>query len=212
MIYAIPSDPATAVPLEDLLARSSALASKAEATSNHEHFKRAKEPLIQALENFPNDHRAYIALAQLELSIITRFPRTPEGEFSRPTSMRKLLDQALNLSPDNLDALASLSKYHEFRSEYEAALAIDEKALKLDPTRKHFNLHASRCLLLLNRHKEAEQRLISIEKSALSTGDIETLVSSQELLGKVYLKQKKFKDAEQKLVSAVKHAKACVIG
>ena len=176
-------------------------------------FKQAKALLVRARADYPDNPRVYVALAKLEIDKSILFDiSTTEPSTRYPTSIKRLLDKALSLDPRCADALLWLARYHELRNENDAALAVDEMGMKvtsapnLQADHMQFELHASRILVRLGKLDEVERRMLSLIKRSRDADNSGVLHIAQELLAEVYLKRKKYKDAERLLVKAVKEA------
>ena len=185
-----------------------ALADKGRAENNPDKFDQAAGVLRRALgKHKGDDQQLYVALGMVLLAQGT-FLSAAAKEFKVPAEARKRFEQALKLNPRSTEALSGLAKYYEFNREYEEALAVTERALKISPDNGDLLMHKGRCLLEAGHYARAEKSLLATQELLRTRGDLRNQVFIKELLGKAYLKQGKFKEAESMLVSAVEQAEA----
>ena len=207
-----PGEPArTAAPRlsrDDLVANVTRMILEAHSRRDRARLDRADRLLADALQVKPRDEdRLWAARGHVQIAAATfAYNATAAGRRQVPASAVGMFREALRINPRNARALHGMAKYHEFRGEHRAALAQDDKVLAFAPHDIQALKHRGRCLLNLGQYARAEQAFLVALKQAEARGDRDAMIFVLELLGKAYLKQRKYRQAEEVLLRAVKGA------
>ena len=204
--------PATApqTGVDALLAQVNQLIQESHAGKDRTHLARAERMLRAALKQQTADEdRLWAALGHVHVARATFEDNATAAEQHQvPDSARRMFQRALQINPNNARALRAMAKHHEFRKDYQAALALDEKVLASAPHDLEALKHKGRCLLMLGQYARAEQATLAALAQAEAVGDRAAVIFAQELLGTAYLKQRKYRLAEKVLLQAVAGAEA----
>lgn len=168
-------------------------------------LRQAASLLQAALPRTQERDRVYTMMAFLELAR-GDFQSTA-GKTPPPAVALKYAQAALKENPKNWRALEALAMYHDRRNAPADALEAYERILRLDPNNGLFIILKSKSLYELGRYTEAEGFLKKELLQARARDDNEQLIKAQELLGMVYIKQGKYKLAEEVLLSGVETLK-----
>jgi len=196
--------------VEELLVRVHRLTHNAQSTRDPAPMLQAELLLTAALrEEEPGSDRLWAALGQVQLSRAElKHKAMEDGRWHGPASIRRTFQKALDINPKNVRALLGLSKYHELRDDYWAALAADEKLLAFEPLNQPAMEHRGRCLMKLGQYARAEQALKQLLLRVRLLKNKQAEIFAMELLGQAYLRQRKYRLAEQVLLEAVEAAEA----
>ena len=166
---------------------------------NPKRFEEAARLLAAALAVVQERDRVYTAQATLLMQKNDYFHR------GRPplVAAKKLLDRALAINPRCSRALEFLAQYHEFHEQHAEALAVDQRWLAVAPNELRALAHKGKTLVELERYGEAGQVLKQALERARKEGVDDVLVKVQEFLGKAYMMQGKFAEAEAVLLRSV---------
>ena len=204
--------PGTVPPLrvDDLLVQVNRLVHGAHARRDRARLVRAERLLTTALKGQPRqEDQLWAALGHVHIARATfDYNATAADLRQAPASAREMFHRALRINPRNARALHGMAKYHEFRQDFLAALAVDEQLLDFAPHDLEALKHKGRCLLMLKQYARAEQALLQALEQARAVNNKAAEIFAQELLGKAYLKQRKYRLAERILLQAVKGAEA----
>ena len=172
-----------------------------------ELFDRAEGLLRGALERHPHKDRVLAALGHLQLQK-TSYTSGLMGGQKVPASARELFQRALKQNPRSVRALEGLGIYHELRRDLREAVKADDRALAVAPQSLRIWQHKGKCLVKLKRYTEAEQTLLTTIDRARAAGNLRILVYTQAMLGRVYMKQGKYAQAEKMLRASVDTAES----
>ncbi len=196
--------------LDEFLGRVDQLVRDAHSRRDRARLAQAERLLTDALKvRTKGKDRLWAALGHLQVDRATfDHNATARDSWQVPASARQAFERALAVNPKSVRALEGLAKYHELRKDFRAAMAVDEKLIAVAPGNLKAYEHKGRCQLRLGQYARAERTLQEVLRRARAAGDKRAVIFAQELLGKAYLKQRKFRLAEQVLLAAVEAAEA----
>ena len=95
---------------------------KASVSRLQKEYERMKEIYLEAVDEFPNDSRGYIGLADIYFSI--------DRETAKAV---KFLEESVEKYPNAVDLLVKLGELHYFTADVDKAAEVLQKALSIDP-------------------------------------------------------------------------------
>ena len=202
-----PAEPTKVAASGDVLARAERLIQDASSKRKRALFDQAEELLRGALENHPRKDEVLASLGHLQLQR-SSFISTLMGGRKVPASTMHLFARALKVNGKNVRALQGLALYHEMRGDLEQAVAADERVIAVDSDNLTAWQHKGKCLVKLKQDARAERTLKKTISMARKAGDLRVVVYTQEILGRIYMRQRKFDRAEKTLRSSVDTAEA----
>lgn len=122
----------------------------------------------------------------------------------KPEKGVKILEAFLKIQPKNARVLATLGEFAPVINEYDKAENALKKALELGDART--KAYASRLLGAVYYYKNKPDLALEYLNNAMESGDLDDINKAQALfdLSNVYLQQKKFGIAKEKINQAIK--------